>query len=226
LWDGTTGAKVGGTTSLARNIIVANKDSGVTLVGGTNHDNIIQGNSIGLDITGLVVLPNVNFGIEIRLGSHDNQIGGTGVGMGNVIRGSAEGVRLLLGAQIQNISILQNSISGCSSKGIALYEGANKDVKPPTLSAAAANVTQTTVLGSLKGVASKTYRIEFFANAPTAKPQGETYLGFLNVTTNAAGSASFTFTTASLAADTQITATATDPTGNTSEFSAARKVVK
>ena len=223
LGDGTTGANVGGTTLAARNIIVANKDSGVALAGETNHDNIIQGNYIGLDITGLIVLPNVNFGIEIRSGSHNNQIGGTGVG--NTIRGGSEGVRLL-GAQSINCAILQNSISACLTKGIALYDGANKDVKPTALSAATANAIRTTVLGNLKGVAKKTYRIEFFSNAPTAKPQGETYLGFLNVTTNAAGSASFTFTTASLAADTQITATATDPTGNTSEFSAARKVIK
>ena len=72
----------------------------------------------------------------------------------------------------------------------------------------------------------RTYRIEFFANAaadPGGFGEGQRYLGFTNVTTDAAGNAIIGVTLATgLAVGEFVTATATDPvTNDTSEFSAA-----
>ena len=66
--------------------------------------------------------------------------------------------------------------------------------------------------------------MEFFSN-PAASPsgygQGQTFVGFLSVPINSSGTASISITLANVVAVGQfITATATDPAGNTSEFSA------
>ena len=81
----------------------------------------------------------------------------------------------------------------------------------------------TTVLtGTLQADPDSTYLIQFFAN-PTADPsgygQGQVLIGSFDVATDASGSADFaaTFTTADLTGQV-VTATATDPNGNTSEF--------
>ena len=51
------------------------------------NSNLIEGNYIGLDITGMTAIPNVANGIFVS-GSSDNTIGGTGSGAGsNVISG-------------------------------------------------------------------------------------------------------------------------------------------
>jgi Ca2+-binding RTX toxin-like protein len=102
--------------------------------------------------------------------------------------------------------------------------GPNLDQNYPVLTSAITNGTTTTVTGTLTGAAKTAYRVEFFAT-PTADPsghgQGQTYLGFGTVTTNAKGTASFTITlTGTIAPGQYITATATDPKDNTSEFAA------
>src|SRR5262249_32598343 len=68
------------------------------------------------------------------------------------------------------------------------------------------------------------YRIEYFLNQPD-KSQGATFLGFDNVTTNESGLAFFdTLLPPGASAGQVVTATATDPYGNTSEFSIGKKV--
>ena len=86
-------------------------------------------------------------------------------------------------------------------------------------------VGSATFAGSLDSAASTTYRIEFFASSaadPSGFGEGERYLGFVNLTTDAAGNAVFGVTlTVGVAVGELVTATATDPANNTSEFSAA-----
>jgi hypothetical protein len=68
------------------------------------------------------------------------------------------------------------------------------------------------------------FRVEFFANAapdPSGFGEGQTFLGFANVTTDASGHFGGTANVAgAVPAGQKVTATATDPAGNTSEFSA------
>jgi Ca2+-binding RTX toxin-like protein len=83
----------------------------------------------------------------------------------------------------------------------------------------------TSVSGTINTQISTTMRLEFFgspAKDATGFGEGQSYLGALIVTTNSSGAA--TFSSSSLAAVPAgwfITATATDPVGNTSEFSKA-----
>ena len=72
---------------------------------------------------------------------------------------------------------------------------------------------------------SQTYTIDFYGN-PAADPsgygEGKTYLGSMTVTTSAAGDVQFSQTlSATFAATDVVSATATDASGNTSEFSPA-----
>src|SRR5262249_27798120 len=80
------------------------------------------------------------------------------------------------------------------------------------------------VQGTLNSTPNRTFNLDFYANATcdsTGFGEGQSYLGSVNVTTDASGNASFTFTTSTtVASDQFITSTATDPNGNTSEFSA------
>jgi hypothetical protein len=79
----------------------------------------------------------------------------------------------------------------------------------------------TTIEGTFNSAANTDFRLEFFSNRacdPSDHGEGETFLGTASVTTDANGDASFTVSIASTV-DPFITATATDPDNNTSEFS-------
>lgn len=88
-----------------------------------------------------------------------------------------------------------------------------------------------TITGSLDSTPSTTFRIEFFlTDSAGGIPEGHRFLFARNVSTDASGHASFSFTEAFEAEPigllgNSITATATDPGNNTSEFSAAAPVL-
>ena len=107
--------------------------------------------------------------------------------------------------------------------------GANSLQNFPILDSAVISNTNTTIDGTFNSAALKTYRIEFFANSecdPEGYGEGEQFIGFKNVTTDATGIASFSVVLDStIAGGTFVTATATDPDGNTSEFSECIKAV-
>jgi hypothetical protein len=85
------------------------------------------------------------------------------------------------------------------------------------------------IVGTFAAPATATFRIEFFANDidPLGLPaEGQQFIGFVNTTTDASGNASFNSTIGTAVTPGRVvTATATDPVGNTSEFSAGTVVV-
>jgi hypothetical protein len=82
----------------------------------------------------------------------------------------------------------------------------------------------TTIQGALNSTPATTFVVRFFSN-PSGN-EGKTFIGQTSVTTNASGqTGTFTFAPAQVVPVGQrITATATDPGANTSEFSAPREV--
>ena len=182
----------------------------------------IQGNLIGVAANGIGQLPNRGPGIQIEAGGL--LVGGTTAGAGNVIAYNGEesvdtGVVVASGT---GSSILGNSIHDNIGLGIALAEGANNDQDAPRLDEVSFD-DGVTVRGRLDSLSDTTFRIEFFSSAACDESgygEGATFLGFENVTTNDVGNASFTVTVpAPPGGEGVITATATDPDGNTSEFS-------
>ncbi len=240
-FEGAAGNTVGGTTAAARNVISGNAFNGVFFYGPGSNNNVVAGNAIGTDAAGTGALGNVLEGVFIwqdpdsgnLTGPSGNTIGGTAAGAGNVIAFNGQtGIKVGLSpadASTDN-QFLGNSIFGNAGIGIDLGgdgptandpgdadAGANDLQNYPVLTSALTLAGTTTVTGTFDGLPNKTVRVEFFSN-PAGEAQGRTYLGFLDVPTDGAGHAAFTFPTAALAAGTAVTATATD---GTSEFSPA-----
>lgn len=93
---------VGGTLTSARNIISANKQFGVYIT--TNSiGNLIQGNYIGLDVTGTSALGNAESGVGIDNASL-NTVGGTTTDARNIISGNTkDGIVIFGTAAISNL---------------------------------------------------------------------------------------------------------------------------
>jgi parallel beta-helix repeat protein len=232
---------VGGTTASLRNVISGNSSRGMTLNGG---DNLVQGNYVGVAADGVTPMGNGSTGIMIigdGLTNNDHTIGGTTAAAKNIIAyNGADGVAIFrdnrptTGHRILGNSIFANASLGIDldNNGITANDtgdgdsGTNNLQNFPVLASALSNGSTTTILGQLNSEANTSYRIEFFANPacdPSGNGEGETFLGFVNVTTNSIGNASFNPTLSAATAFGQfVTATATRNTAplDTSEFSA------
>ncbi len=95
---------IGGTLSLAGNIISGNADSGVYISASDNNQ--VKGNKIGTDVNGTAAIPNADSGVYIN-GSSDNIIGGGESGAGNLISGNS-----LVGILVGPETSLNNQIFG------------------------------------------------------------------------------------------------------------------
>ena len=120
------GNVVGGTDVMARNVISGNGRNGI-LMGTDNgpvHDNLIQGNFIGTDLTGTNFLGNAGDGVFVNLSTHNTiggQVAAAGAPPGNVIAGNGgNGVALIGGSQTNGLAIIGNSIFANASVGIDL----------------------------------------------------------------------------------------------------------
>jgi len=107
--------------------------------------------------------------------------------------------------------------------------GANGLQNYPVLASAGSAGGNTTIAGSLNSSSNATFDLDFFASSqcdPSLYGEGQRFLGSTTVVTNGSGDANFTvtFNGVNLDADGDgvneaVTATATDASGNTSEFS-------
>jgi hypothetical protein len=105
--------------------------------------------------------------------------------------------------------------------GISLASGANNNIAAPTVLTATLSGSTLKVTGTFNAAtANVSYVLEFFANA-SGDAEGKIYLGSLTVPPTSTGTESFSFTTTTsvTASNPVITATLTDNTGDTSEFS-------
>jgi hypothetical protein len=228
-----SGTTVGGRSTAARNIIVDNREFGVFLELGSS-DNAVQGNYIGVGVDGRPLGIHSD-GVFVGELAHTNLIGGTGPGQGNMIAYNGNrGVALHANAGVSS-GILSNSIHSNGSLGIDLLANGGEnpndpgdvDIGPnelqnwPVLTAAAVGNGETKVDGTLNSHPNTTYLLEFFGNDAcdgSGFGEGQNLIADRFVTTDAAGNATFSFTLAGQAGA-FITATATDPEANTSEFS-------
>jgi hypothetical protein len=196
-------------------------------------DSTIQGNWIGPYPDGSASFGNL-IGIEIR--GSQNHIGGLGSGEGNVIAFNSVGVRVDPTSSVVNRpppvgnSILSNLFYSnrldidLGADGITSNDFHDQDTGPnklqnfPIIASVSRDSSGTTVTGGLNSAASTTFTLQFYAQRSGSSP-GETLLGTKTLTTNTAGDATFQFSFPIVTSpDDLITATATDPDGNTSEF--------
>jgi hypothetical protein len=235
---------IGGNTPAARNLISGNTHQGIDFEAEAPGNRIV-GNLIGTTANGSGALGNGFYGVAI-FGSNasNNKIGdGTSAGANTIAFNGRDGIEIDFPASTNGNTISRNSIFSNAGLGIDLLTGNESDTTNvstpndpgdadtgannlqnfPVLSSAKTSSTTTTISATLNSTPAKTFKVQFFSNA--SGNEGKKFIGQKSVTTNGSGDVSFTFSPASKVAMGQtITATATDPAGNTSEFSAARKV--
>ena len=226
----STGNVIGGTSANSRNVISGNTGVGVWLAG---FGNTVEGNYIGTDATGTTAIGNNGAGIVV--GSSDNSFGGATANSGNLIaHNSGDGITVTSGI---NNAILSNNIYENGDLGIDLDpngvtandvndadSGANNLQNYPELVAVYPDGSNTIVEGTLDSTANTAFTVQFFSNAvcdPSGHGEGETFLGTDSIVTDGNDDVSFSVALPiSLALGEFVTMTATDPDGNTSEFSA------
>jgi parallel beta-helix repeat protein len=208
LADGTQRAFIGGTTDGERNVISGFPGAGIRIQAFVDY-NFIGGNWIGTE-GGISALGN-RPGIQIDGGERN-------VVQANVIANNWSGVVVAGGARN---TIRQNRIFNNHDRGIDLaggnqvpaiaLVGGNRDTPPPVITAVTAN--------GVSGSACARCEVEVFSDAGG---QGHVLEGV----TVADWSGAFQFTKTGPLAGPNVTATATNLRGNSSEFSVARAVPK
>ena len=241
----SSGNTIGGTASEASNIISGNNQHGIQVNSGEWEEepgpqNLIVGNYLGTDASGLGNLGNGACGIMVLWGA-DNTVGnGSSDGANTIAFNGTEGIFVEHG--VRN-AILGNRIFTNGSLGVDLMWdywdsgpdgptpndlgdgdwGANDLQNYPIITSVTEVGGSTTIEGSLNSTPLTTYRIEFYFNSAADASdygEGETMAGFANVTTDNSGDISFSVTLPlEIIEGTFVTATATDPLNNTSEFS-------
>jgi CSLREA domain-containing protein len=212
------------------NLFADSRGSGIDLRG-TTSDALFQNNTVS----------NIGYGVSAE--GHSLAIYGSATATidRNVIRDAPQNAIRVAGTAQAVIS--RNEIDGSGGLGIELgYDGVSSndaldtDLGPnglqnhPVLLTADTDGVDARITGTLSSAASTTYRLEFFSS-PVADAsghgEGRTYLGTLDVTTDASGEASFSTTLSGvgLAGGHAVTATATRMAGatavETSEFAAS-----
>jgi len=218
--------EIGGDDPDKGNLVAGNTYNGVYLYENAN-DNIVQNNIIGLDKDGNA-LGNGAIGVLLHQG-----VIGTQVYSNTIAYNGSDGIRIL--DTSYNNALRFNTIYASGQLGIDLN---NDEVTPndgpgdpdtgpndlqnyPVLNTADALTSK--ISGVLASTALTQYRLDFYRNQNcdgSNHGEGEEYLGTRLVFTNPTGVINFTVTVGGFNAGEYITAIATGPLGNTSEFSA------
>jgi hypothetical protein len=225
-------------TTVTGNTIAANTSTGISIFVNGSQGTVVTRNAIGSLGEGL----GNGTGILVASNPGPTTIGGAAAD-GNTIVGSVhDGVTVA--ADAESVTIAGNSIHDNGEQAIDLGApdsdptgdgmtendpapdadaGGNGLQNFPVLTAASSSGSSTTVSGTLTSAQTADYVLEFFANTAcddSGNGEARTPLGTATVTTNADGSASFDATLETgAAAGSEITATATDANGDTSELS-------
>ena len=199
------------------NVTSGNTNQGVALfrVGGASasSDNTVIGNTIGLGADG-EALPNGGDGVLVASGT------GNTVKENSIAENGGLGIDLI--ESIEDFGGVTENDEGDGDSG------ANNLQNFPVLTSAEPQGGSVRIQGTLSSTPSTTFRVDYYSSETCDDSEfgeGERWIGWsqgLGTTTNASGEASFD-TGSGLTAPTSpgewVTATATSPSGDTSEFS-------
>ncbi|MCA0452451.1 MAG: right-handed parallel beta-helix repeat-containing protein [Chloroflexi bacterium] len=182
-----TNTVIGGDTPEAGNEIWGNL-SGIAVINQSDNT-IVRNNVIAQNgSTGISVLANGTQLIENVVAFHTNAGVTIGSGTGNRISMNRVYSNGGMGIDLGGIySVLPNDVGDVDN-------GANGLQNYPVITSVVTGGGSSTITGSLSSKANSTYRVEFFTNAvcdATGYGEGQTYLGYTDVTTNANGVANF-----------------------------------
>ncbi|UCH87595.1 MAG: right-handed parallel beta-helix repeat-containing protein [Dehalococcoidia bacterium] len=198
--DGAHYNTIGGSSPGEGNVISGNGGSGVSIIGSGTNGNVVMGNLIGTDASGTAAMGNGHYGVVIEDGPENNTIGGTGSGEGNIIAFNQwHGVGVYDSDTTGN-TIRGNSIHSNGDMGIRTSEGGNEGLAWPAI----------TGFTPVAGTACPNCIIDIYSDE---EDEGRVYEG----STTADGDGNWSFPGSPQGPN--VTATATDSFGNTSEFS-------
>jgi CSLREA domain-containing protein len=225
--------EVGGDDAAEHNVIAANVNEGVVFDACTNC--LVQNNSIGTKKDGVSRLGNGGSGVFVNGSGNeivDNVIAFNAKASNAETRG---GVWVSTGTGNQ---ILRNSIHSNKGRGISLGgarnvndaldadTGPNLEQNFPVIKKAVDTGPQAALRISLKSTPTTVFDIHLYWNPPSPHDEGKTFsFAFGPVQTDASGFVKFTGSAPPIPAGSYVTATATDPDGNTSEFSVPVEVL-
>lgn len=226
------GNQIGGTETGTGNVISGNDNDGISVGAVGAQNNTIKGNFIGTDITGTIPLGNGGKGVSV-FDSSNLVIGDDGP---NVIAYNLIGISIDRTISV-GIEILSNSIHSnthAAIGGLGLNAGATNDECDEDYGAndlqnfpvlvSAVSDCEITITGSLDSIPETAYRVQFFASPEcdsTGYGEGKVFLGETSVALGATCVKEFEAALpGGLRTGWVVTATATDPGGNTSIFSA------
>lgn len=192
--DACTGTKLGGTEAGAANTIAFSRLDGIVIVDDLLNPITVQANSIRAN--------------SIR------QSGGLGINLVPFVEGWILEPPPWSDWQAPVVTPNDLGDADLGPNGLQNY---------PVITSASALIGKTKIEGTLNSTALTSFTLDFYANTagdPSGYGEGETYLGAATVMTDASGHASISVIVPTATTSGQIiTATATDPDGNTSEFS-------
>ncbi len=190
---------IGGQTAGEWNVISGNVRNGVRMYWDGTDGNTVSGNYIGTDETGTQELGNGYDGIIIEAGPQNNTIGPDNL----IALNGSDGVEVRGNDTLSN-TITLNSIHSNGVLGIRNVDGGNTELTPPAISVASC--------AAITGTAPLSATVEIFTGPDQ---EGKTYLA----TASADGAGKWSVV-GPFTIDIYVSATATDASGNTSEFSA------
>ena len=220
------------------NVISGNQNGGILIQQITNDTvaNNIFGNKIGTTASGSSPLPNIAVGVFLQ-NVKDNRIGLPSTPFGNIIAFHLSAgilftsVQPLTGNQFVGNSMYGNLLGiDLGGNGVTYNDVGDSDSGPngllnfPIIYGAESTGDTISIAVSYNSRASKTYGLDFYWSRTcniTGYGEGQVYLGYSPVTTNASGNVGplQIGLSTSLNRTGFITATATDSDGATSEFS-------
>ena len=238
------GTLIGGTLAGERNVISGNGDCGIfsqgrsTLIVGNYIGAAADGSPLGNNGDGIQLSSANKTGIGGATPGTGNIIAFNGSRL--VSNARSCGIRIFNGTEhrISGNAIYQN-VGGLgidlipgggnppdAPSGVTSNDPGDADTGPnnlqnfPVLTAIESlTIPMFRITGTLQSTPNAPFRIEFFNNSAydaSLFGEGQSYVGSVDVSTNASGNATFTFDSPG----STVTATATDADGNTSEFSA------
>jgi CSLREA domain-containing protein len=219
-WRGNGDLSTNGGQSTIKGLVI-NRFSGHGIVLAGNGTSVVSGNFIGCDVSGKIALGNGGGGICIANAS------GNMLMANRIVFNAGNGVTVGSGS---NNVIQANAISGNGGLGIDLGgdgytpndaldadSGPNQLQNYPIITFVTNVNGQTQVTGTLHSRPGTTFRVELFNES------GAEFLKTIDITTDGGGNRDFQVTFDRPL--TNVTATATDPAGNTSEFSLESLIV-
>ncbi len=215
------GARVGGPNPPDRNLITHTlHGNGLRLSGATNT--LVEGNVFNLDRNGNPAAgADSSQGILLDVGGNNANT----IRRNVITKTKVSGVQCTggSGTTLTENEIFDVGTSGAANaRGIELQPGCNRNQTAPVITSVTAG-TAVNVQGTLTSVPNENFEIEFFNNVTpdTANiGRAETFVGFVEVTTNASGVANFGVDLPANVRNLSSTATRIS-TGDTSAFSAA-----